>query len=465
MEWLWKPNACVSGLWFRLLGLVYLAAFGSLWPQMDGLVGAQGIVPAAEFLASVRKALGVRGFWRVPSIFWLEASDHALVGCCVIGCLGALLMVAGFWRRSAALLCYVLYLSITVVGSPFTNFQWDALLLECGFLAVFAGTPLLSWAYRFLLFRLMFESGLVKLQSQDVNWRNLHALRFHFLTQPLPNPVAYYAFHAPGWFLDACTAATLGIELVVPFGLFGPPIVRRWSAAVLAALQILIALTGNYAFFNLLTLALCVWALDDVDLGERFRRWLRPLAASPKAWSIAAGVATAVLMAMGLGELTSLRIMPAAMEPFEVVNRYGLFAVMTTTRPELIVEGSNDGVTWAEYQFRDKPGDVERGLPVVAPMQPRLDWQMWFAALGTQYENPWVGNLVYRLLTNEKSVTGLLRTTPIFRRAGDPVSGGPKYVRVSLYDYRFTTFEERRRTGAVWERTRLQTWFGAVSLK
>ncbi len=179
------------------------------------------------------------------------------------GCVAGLLLAAGIFQRLSAAVCWALYLSLVSIGQPFTAFQWDALLLESGFLALFAGAPWLVWAYRFLLFRLMFESGLVKLLSHDPNWRNLHALRFHFMTQPLPNPIAYYAYRAPAWMLDSMTAATLAIELGAPFLLFGPRVLRYAGAGLLMFLQVLIILTGNYAFFNLLALALCLWAFDD----------------------------------------------------------------------------------------------------------------------------------------------------------------------------------------------------------
>ncbi len=455
-----------EALFLRLLGLVYLTAFGSFWPQMVGLVGSHGIQPANQVMPAMRSELGARVFLYVPTLFWLGISDSALVWFCVLGCAAALLLVVGFFPRSAAAVCFVLYLSLVSVGQPFTAFQWDALLLEAGFLALFAGAPWLVWAYRFLLFRLMFESGAVKLLSHDPNWRNLHALRFHFMTQPLPNPIAYYVYRAPAWILDSMTAGTLVIELGAPFLLFGPRLLRQLGVGLLMLLQLLILLTGNYAFFNLLALALCLWGLDDstfTPLTSILRKRVRPIA--HRVLRQAANIALALLIAIGAIQLlgmfdrsveTPVRGLLSFIAPFQIVNTYGLFAVMTTTRPEIVIEGSDDRTTWKEYSFRYKPGELHRGLPLVAPYQPRLDWQMWFAALGNYQENTWVAGVMYRLLLGDSAVIRLLDPPPFNKP--------PHYLRALLYDYQFTTPAERAKTGALWQRQLRGTWFGPVSL-
>lgn len=460
-------------LFLRLLGLIYLAAFASLWPQIVGLIGSHGIVPAERLIEALRSGAGTGAFWETPSLFWFFTSDSALQWFCAAGCIAALLMICGVFWRSAAIVCFVLYLSLVVVGEPFTAFQWDALLLECGFLVLFSGAGWLIWAYRFLLFRLMFESGIVKLASYDPNWRNLHALRFHFMTQPLPDPIAYYAYRLPPWMLDSMTAATLCIELASPFLLFCPRRVRQVGVGLLIVLQLAIILTGNYAFFNLLALALCLCGLDDRTFAPlaRVLRW-NPLAVlkrhllGVRGWRVAGNVAVALLIFFGALQVMDMLGFHAsglfskplsAIAPFEIVNTYGLFAVMTTTRDEIILEGSDDQVTWREYSFPYKPGNLHRALPFVAPYQPRLDWQMWFAALGDYQSNQWVGELIYRLLTGEKSVLGLLDPVPFEKP--------PKFIRALLYEYDFTTPSERERTGAVWQRSLKGMWFGPVSLR
>ncbi len=433
-----------------MLGGIYLIAFASLWPQINGLIGANGIAPAAETLLAMHSDYGWTVYLDVPSLFWLASKDWCLTALCGLGCLAALLLILGLFVRSSAFAAYILYLSLVSIGQPFTSFQWDALLLETGFLAIFAGSPLLPLAYRFLLFRLMFESGLVKLTSHDVNWRNLHALRYHFFTQPLPTPLAYYVQHAPDWFLDSATLAVLLIELLVPFFLFFPSrYIRRVAVALLVLLQLLIALTGNYAFFNLLTAALCLWGLDD-ECYARLKAW-RVAFRPPQAF---VNVPVAAVMTLGLLQIFDLQ--PSLFSSFEIVNPYGLFAVMTTSRVELIVEGSDDLSNWRAYSFRYKPGDVRRNLPLVAPYQPRLDWQMWFAALGSPSQNLWVRTLVYRLLLGQPEVLALLEPPPF----GKP----PQAIRIVAYTYAVTEPAERRHTGNTWRRTLLGTWLEPISV-
>lgn len=461
------PFTVIEDIWMRLLGLIYISAFGSFWPQITGLIGSEGIVPASHWLNEAHAAIGSKAYWEVPSLFWFGLNDHALVAVCIAGCLGGALLIAGVLQRWAALACYVLYLSIVVIGQPFTNFQWDALLLESGFLAIFVRTaPLIVWAYRLLLFRLMFESGVVKLASGDPNWRNLHALWFHFLTQPLPNPVAYWAYWLPHRILEGFTAVTFLIELGAPFLLFGPRRVRYVGAALLLFLQLAIMVTGNYAFFNFLTIALCIWALDDRDMPAFAKRIAKARSIVRfRVVQIVCSAIVAILLAFGIMQVIGM-VAPASrnlfavadtLGPLEVVNTYGLFAVMTTTRPEIIIEGSNDTANWVEYEFPFKPGDLKKHLPIVAPYQPRLDWQMWFAALGSYRENSWVGGLLYRLMTGDKTVEGLLEKVPF--------STPPRYIRALIYNYQFTTPSERARTGQIWRRTLLGTWFGPASLK
>ncbi len=440
-----------ESLFLRLLGSVYLIAFASLWPQIAGLIGSKGISPAGQTLVAMRTDFGWRAYLDVPSLFWFSQTDATLKALCALGCVAAILLLLGVMVRSAAVSAYLLYLSLVTIGQPFTAFQWDALLLETGFLALFVGAGWLPFAYRLLLFRLIFESGIVKLTSGDVNWRNLHALRFHFLTQPLPSPLAYYLYQAPGWLLDLLTLGTLFIELVAPWLLFAhPKRIRTCAAACLILLQLFIALTGNFAFFNVLTVFLCVWAYDDSFFQRRVPCRALPPARFPK--FLNAAVASVMLLSV----LQIFGLEPAFLESFEIVNPYGLFAVMTTSRTELVVEGSNDNVHWYEYSFRYKPGDVRRRLPLVAPYQPRLDWQMWFAALGTPASNSWTKTLVYRLLTAEPSVLGLLEANP-FPRA-------PRLIRIVAYNYTFADPARRTGQGVIWQRKLLGIWFDPVSI-
>jgi hypothetical protein len=348
------------------------------------------------------------------------------------------------------------------------------------------------WLLWFLLFRLLFSSGVVKLTSGDPTWRNLKALEYHYYTQPLPTPIAWYMHLAPAWFQHTSVVLMFLIEIVIPFLIFAPRLWRFVGAGLLILLQLLFALTGNFAFFNLLTIALCVLLFDDAFFQRFFpRAWvkgriddLRLPIADLKAidnrqstirndfWSALRGWVTApvavVIFLAGLLQLVVLfpiqGLPPSAftlLEDFQrvrIVNGYGLFAVMTTVRQEIVIEGSNDGRTWLAYEFRFKPGNPRRAPRWVAPFQPRLDWQMWFAALADHRRFPWFTNLMLRLLQGSPPVLALFERNP-FPQAP------PKYLRARIYDYQFTDWATHRSQGTWWERRLLGGYFPAVTLR
>jgi predicted DCC family thiol-disulfide oxidoreductase YuxK len=458
-----------SWLFLRLLGLVYLLAFLSLGSQVRGLLGAGGIEPASRFLPAVTSALGRESVFRVPTVFWVSHSDGMLTGVCYLGAALGLAVLLGVSSRAALAVLYLLYLSLVSVGQDFLSFQWDALLLEAGFLAiVLPGSRLVVWLFRWLTFRLFFLSGCVKLLSHDAAWRSLTALDYHYFTQPLPTPVAWYLAQLPAWFQAASTAFVFFAELFAPLLIFAPRRLRHFGAGVMVALQVLILLSGNYAFFNLLTLALCVFLFDDRALGVLPA--LNRLAGPPREngrWErrAVAMVAVLVLTLGGAGLLDTfaggapapLPSLQRAAAPFQIVNGYGLFAVMTTTRIEIIIQGSDDGIEWKDYQFPYKPGAPGAPPRWVAPFQPRLDWQMWFAALGNYRNNPWFISLLRELLDGAPAPLRLFRSNPF-------PSHPPKYVRALAYEYRFTDWATRRKTGNWWKRTLRGFYLPAVSL-
>src|SRR5271165_2517860 len=260
----------VEWLFLRILALIYLVAFASLAVQITGLVGAQGMLPAGRFLAGARAALGGRAFWEIPGVFWIAHSDAVLRAAAWTGAAISLLLLIGRAERAALVCLYVLYLSLTTIGQNFMAFQWDMLLLEAGFLAIFLGSSKwIVWMFRWLLFRLMFLSGFAKLSSHDPTWRDLTAMSFHYMTQPLPTPIAWFLYRLPLDFHRASTAFVLAVELIFPFLILGPRLWRYFACAALFALQCLIFSTGNYTFFNLLTMALCLFLLDDSALARR----------------------------------------------------------------------------------------------------------------------------------------------------------------------------------------------------
>ena len=435
----------------RLLGLVYFVAFISFGIQAEGLLGVRGILPFEDFLKAAKDALQAAAYWNVPTLLWLVPADSAMKALWLAGCLSALIAVFGWWQRAAMAVSLVLWLSLCSVGQDFYSFQWDILLSEAGFLAIFADAARVRiWLFRWLLFRLMFFSGAVKLLSADVAWRSFTALTYHYYTQPLPTPLAWYLQQAPGWFQKASVGFVFAVELVVPFLFFAPRRIRHAAAWLTITLQMLILLTGNYTFFNFLTIALCMWLFIEPD--ERCRTWRGVNVGLTAVIGILSGLVCLQLFSVPLPAVGEA-ILRAA-DPLRIVNSYGLFAVMTTTRQEIMVEGSNDGQTWQAYEFPYKPGDVYRPPPIVAPYQPRLDWQMWFAALGSYRNNRWFVNFVLRLLKGEPSVLRLLSYNPF------PKSP-PKYVRARSYSYTFTHFGER----AWWAREETGTYLPAVSLR
>jgi len=458
--------ALTQWLFLRLLAAIYLVAFGSLAVQVSGLLGEHGISPAHEFFDRVGAGLGWMRFWAVPSLFWWNSSDAVLTGACWAGMVLSVVLLAGHLERLALALLYVLYLSFSLAGQEFLSFQWDALLLEAGFLAIFFGHTRLTqktsaWLYRWLAFRLYFLSGFVKLASHDPTWRGLSALDFHYWTQPLPTIVAWYADKLPRAFQHASTFVVLAVELGAPFLIFGPRRIRLFGAGLLLTLQALIVVTGNYTFFNLLAAAITLFLFDDQALREIVwtpRRIRESLPLEPtrtgRLGRLAAAVLTLLILPLGLVRIFEnvTQRLPEPVErlgryasPFQVVNSYGLFAVMTTGRLEIVVEGSDDGQSWQAYEFPYKPGEVTRAPRWAAPYQPRLDWQMWFAALSDYRTNPWFVAFVERLLEGSPEVVALLEKNPF-------PDHPPRYVRAVTYDYKFSTWEEHRTVGAWWHR-------------
>ncbi len=467
-----QPAAFQLAEWIfqRLLALIYLIAFWSFAVQGMGLIGSHGILPLGRYLPALQDTYGASAWRLVPTLFWLNASDAAIRWLPIAGIIVAVVALSGFAQRIAFSLLFVLYLSICTAGQDFLSFQWDYLLLETGFLAIFLGpSRVVVWLFRLLLFRLMFFSGMVKLSSGDPSWHNLSALAFHYHTQPLPMPLAWYLDQLPMWFQRGSTAVVLAVELAAPVLLLLPRRPRMFGAACLIALQGMILLTGNYAFFNWLTIALCILLLDDQFLRRVLpgRRRANAGAKPGRPMKVMLAALTVLILLLNAGQFSRLFFGDApgplsdllhAVEPLGIVNSYGLFAVMTTTRPEIVIQGSNDGTNWADYSFPYKPGDLRRSLPVVAPYQPRLDWQMWFAALGDYRSSPWLGNLMVRLLQGSPDVTRLFERTPF---GGTP----PRYVRAQLYEYRFTSLAERRTTGDLWKRDLRGLYFPAISLE
>ncbi len=466
--------AFAAWVFTRLVGLAYFFAFGALIFQWKGLWGRQGILPVQLYLTALKSHFGLKAYFLSPTLCWIFRQDAFLGFLVWGGTLCSLLIVFGIAEGPSILLGWLFYSSLVAAGQDFLSFQWDILLLETGLLASF----MLPWKLRrgfkieeprpaarilllFLLFKLFFESGLVKILSGDPHWRNFTALFYHYQTQPLPTWIGWWAAQSPQWFLKISAAAVLMIELGTPFLLFFPRRAKMLGAALMIFLQILIALTGNYGFFNLLAISLCVLCFDDFFLQSFFKKWSLKFHAISKQrptgqlknvlifsfaglWGILSlSQLTALLAPQALPK--SLEDLDAALSPLHIASSYGPFAVMTTHRYEIVIQGSEDGISWEDYDFKWKPQYLGDAPSFVEPYQPRLDWQMWFAALEPYQKRSWFTAFLVRLLEGSPGVLSLLKSNPFQQNP-------PKYVRALFYEYRFTTPAERRLSGHWWRR-------------
>ncbi len=488
------PDHSLTAIIFiRALAVIYFIAFASLLLQLGGLFGRHGIAPVQSFLSQVTEGTGLERYWFYPSLTWLTASNWFLYLLAGSGIVFSIALFLHFAPLLSAGALWLLYLSFVSVGQIFLSYQWDILLLETGFLALFL-TPLkpgisiqqkvvqstlVLWLFRWLNFRLLFESGIAKLVSGDQTWRDLTALAYHYETQPLPNLIAWFVHQLPIWFDRLSALLVFGIEIGIPFLFFLPRRPRFFGAFAAIFLQISIILTGNYTFFNFLAIALALMLFDDEfwrDVLSGMRRGVARIRLRPATrrslgtvTPLTGLIAGLVFIIGGVQIYEKVQRKPAPMygirkmvRPIHLVNSYGLFAVMTTERPELIVQGSRDGKTWRTYDFRYKP-DTPADRPVqVAPHQPRLDWQMWFSALkalrsppGQPQYRQWLVRFVGRLLQGEERVTALLAHNPF---PGKP----PRYLRILLYDYRFGDFQTLRRNGAWWRTRYLRNYLPPV---
>src|SRR5437660_2947584 len=477
------PAYFVARRWFlRAVGLIFLIAFISLWVQIDGLIGSNGITPVRDFLPAARAQLGGHALSILPTLCWLNSSDAFLHFLCGGGVVLSLLSIFGIAPALSLVGLVGFYLSLAIAGQTFLSFQWDILLIETGFLSIFLAPWRLWWTkaneppvsraaiflLKLLLFKLMIMSGVVKLTSGDDSWWNLTALDYHFWSQPLPTVFGWWADKSPEWFKHFSVAFCLVVEIIVPFFIWAPRRPRLIAAGLMIFLQLVIALTGNYCFFNLLTIALCLLLIDDATLSRKYatvtdRRYSDRLSTYGAIMVIVVTLpinAWLIFTAFKPDAQWPRRLAFAYehLEPFRIVNGYGLFRVMTKDRREIVIEGSADGIDWLPYEFKWKPGNLKRAPGWCAPHQPRLDWQMWFAALGTVQQNPWFIRLALCLLEGKRDVTQLFAHDPFPNQP-------PRYVRAILYRYRFTTANERGQTGAWWRREELGEYLPTVSFQ
>jgi len=490
-RWLFAPRKgepkreIARWLFLRSLGGIYFSAFFPLVFQIRGLIGPEGILPAGPYLEAVARTIGHwRGVWYAPTVLWCSSGSGMLDALCWVGMIASVLLLLNLWPRGMLAICFVCFLSFVSAAQDFSGYQSDGMLLEAGFISLFFAPPGLrpglglthpaSRASHFLLqwewFRIYFESGMAKIMSGDVQWRNLTAMDEYYQNGPLPTWIGWYVQHCPHWFHAATVYATLAMELGVVWMFLLP---RRWRIVcffIVTPWEIGVILTANYTFLNYLVLALGVLLLDDrflqkvvptgrenTDVVATFYqgapiewKWREKLGRVWSAMGLAASAAmlswifyTATALMLASYRLPTLPIV--ALEPFRIANRYGLFAVMTRGRYEIEFQGSDDGKNWRPYLFRYKPQELDQPPRIYAPYQPRFDWNLWFASLGSWHEYPIVPNTIVRLLSNDKDVLQLFADNP-FPHAP------PREIRTVLWQYWFTSMEEKRRTGTWWRR-------------
>ena len=472
MAWLAGPGYLLSRLVFqRGLAATYLIAFLVAVNQFRPLLGERGLTPIPAYLRRV-------SFRSAPSLFHLRYSDRLFAAVAWTGAVAATALLAGAGDvvpAGAAMALWAvpwaLYLSIVNVGQTWYGFGWESLLCEAGFLAIFLGNArvappaLILWLLRWLLFRLEFGAGLIKMRG-DRCWRDLTCLYYHHETQPMPGPLSRRFHLLPRPLHRIEVAASHITQLIVPFALFAPQPYASAAAAIVIVTQFWLIFSGNYAWLNWLTVILATSVVD-------WRGAARAAGMAPgggpqgvPAWFGALVIAvSALVIALSYWPAANLlsrrQRMNASFNPLHLVNTYGAFGGITKTRYEVVIEGTDDpaagpDAVWREYEFKGKPGDPFRRPRQIAPYHLRLDWLMWFAALSPGYAEPWFLPFLGRLLENDRATLRLLRRNPF---PGAP----PAVVRARLYRYRFTTRQERRATGAWWHRTLAGEFFPPVS--
>jgi hypothetical protein len=456
----------------RGLALVYLIAFIAVIHQFKPLLGEHGLLPVTGFIKQVR-------FMESPSIFFWFSTDFAFDLFGWIGVALSLFALSGFSEKLGNLVSaatwgalWLIYLSYVNVGQVFYAFGWETLLLEAGFLAIFLGAErtapsfLVILLFNWLLFRVMFGAGLIKIRG-DTCWRDLTCLQYHYETQPMPNPLSWYFHWMPVWIHKTGVLFNHFTELVVPFAYFAPSQISGFAGLVTLFFHSWLFASGNFSFLGLLTMVLALSTFSDSWLRRIIP--IRPpeLAPGSRLYLSATVGLTVLVAALSFYPIRNMvsetQLMNASFEPLHLVNTYGAFGTITRPRYEVIVEGTDEPVLteatrWREYEFIGKPGDVSRTPPQIAPYHLRLDWLMWFAAFSSPREHPWFLSFLEKLLEGDKAVLGLLRYNPF-------PNAPPKFVRALLYEYHFTNPEERSKTGAVWSRILIGLYFPPVSLR
>ncbi|CDR33478.1 lipase maturation factor family protein [Criblamydia sequanensis] len=466
--WQTESYSLSTLIFLHLLGLIYFIAISGLFIQFRGLIGQKGILPLDEFKTLLFNRIGKKAYRKIPMLFWFGKGDAFMGAVFGVGLLASLLLFLGFAKPLMILILYGVYISIIYAGQDFLGFGWELFLIEITTHAFFLSlttlpNPLVFISFNFLIFRFHFEAGTVKFESRDPNWRNLTALSYHYQTQPIANATAWYAHKLPLFFQKLSCLFMFAAELIVPFGIFFNEPIRLITFFILASLQWFIWLTGNFSYLNYLTLTVLVVLISN--------RFLEPLfGPAPNAetnfyLSIFLYVVGSFLLFVQVVAFANHffpnRTFQKILNPLRTLffgNRYGIFAVMTTKRYEIVVKGSEDGTVWKEYLFFHKASEITRRPTRVSPYQPRLDWQIWFLPFSTFDSEHWFQRFLTRLLEGEESVLKLIRKNPFEDKP-------PKYIKAVVYDYVFSDKKKKKETKAWWERTYIGRYTPTLTLK
>jgi hypothetical protein len=467
----------------RLLGFIYAIAFLVAANQILPLIGANGLLPVGSFLDHVGQALGgsLGGFFRLPSLFWLNHSDTALVVAAWIGVGLSCVVAAGYANALLLSVIWILYMSFVHVGQEWYGYGWEMQLLETGFLSIFLCSPLdgrpfprrppplvVIWLFRALAFRIMFGAGMIKIRGDEC-WRNLTALYYHFETQPIPNGLSRWFHFLPRAVLRAGTFLNHIAELVAPWFVFWPRVARTVAGIVIIAFQIVIILGGNLSFLNWLTIVPALACFDDRTCAKILPRTLTRRAEAAQAGAVVSqpmsGVTWAVAALVALLSIQPVvnifsphQIMNTSFDPLDLVNTYGAFGSVGKERLNVVFEGTDaavpdDAANWKPYPYKGLPVALDERPPQIAPYQLRLDWQMWFAAMGGPNDYPWTLHLIWKLLQNDPGAVGLFRSNPFPQVP-------PRYIRAVLYRYSFVRPNPQ---GLWWKREKLGLWLPPLS--
>lgn len=462
----------------RVLGFVYFFAFLSLATQVIPLLGENGLLPAKNFLATFKFESKLEAFMTLPTIFWFYLSDNLMLVLAWLGVILSFAVLIGFADSIMMLLLWLIYMSFVHVGQIFYSYGWEIQLLETGFMAVFlcpfldprpfAKPPkIIIWLFRWLAFRIYLGAGLIKLRADEC-WRNLTCLYYHYETQPIPNPLSPYLHFMPKWFHNFGVLWNHFIELIVPWFVFYPRIARYIAGILLISFQLILILSGNLSFLNWITIVPAIACFDDKFFRRILPKWLLIKAEKTEIdvgryYNLASFVLLIVVIGLSIpvvqNLMSSRQYMNTSFNRWDFVNTYGAFGSVGKERYELAVQGTQDKVItqkteWKEYEFKAKPTGIYRPLPIIAPYQPRVDWQIWFAAMQRPEHNPWLVHMLWKFLHNDENVLSLIEYNPFPDKP-------PMYIKVSFYRYQFA--QPGNKEGKIWERAYIGEWLPPIS--